>query len=75
MRSRRIEERIAALEAAHAIQVPADLREASDEQLRRVVLEGIRELKQLDPAAQAPGFPERLTASEALLILREALGD
>jgi len=71
----KLSERIEALESAAAIRLPDDLRCATDEQLKHVLREGIRELEQLPPDAQVPDFPERRTVAEVLAILREALGE
>lgn len=68
-------DRIEALESAAATSLPLDLRDASPDQIERMLLESIRELEQLDPDAQLPGFPERRTVAEGLAILREALND
>ena len=69
----RLRDRIKVLDDARISIRPADLRGASNEQLKRVVQEGIRGLEQQDPDAPS-GVPGR-TNGEVLAILRDALED
>lgn len=72
MRSTKLTDRIEALEQ-RLDSVPRDLRCATDEQLRCLVLEGIADLEREDPDALCPELGR--TYGELLIVLREALSE